>query len=94
MRYWGHHMSDIVYESPDKDGFSNIGPYATDSYSLVLNIWFYTFNVFLFNFNFIFFYLYVFYSSHNITEILLMLVLYTNLTFIQYFTLPCQADAR
>ena len=26
-------MSDMVYESPDKDGF---GPYATDSYSLVL----------------------------------------------------------
>ena len=37
MRYWGHHMSDIVYESPDKDGFSKIEPYATDSYSLVLN---------------------------------------------------------
>ena len=52
-------MSDIVYESPDKDGFSKIGPYATDSYSLVLNIWFYTFNVFLFYFFiFIFFYTY------------------------------------
>jgi hypothetical protein len=36
MRYWGHHVSDMVYESPDKDGFSKIGPYATGSYSLVL----------------------------------------------------------
>jgi hypothetical protein len=22
MWYWGHHVSDMVYESPDKDGFS------------------------------------------------------------------------
>jgi hypothetical protein len=25
MRYCGHHVSDMVYESPDKDGFSKIG---------------------------------------------------------------------
>jgi hypothetical protein len=25
MRYWGHHVFDIVYESPDKDGFSTSG---------------------------------------------------------------------
>jgi hypothetical protein len=29
-------VSDMVYKSHDKDGFSKIGPYATDSYSLVL----------------------------------------------------------
>ena len=30
MRYWGHHMLDIVYESPDKDGFSiPVGPAIT-----------------------------------------------------------------
>ena len=23
--YWGHHVFDIVYESPDKDGFSTSG---------------------------------------------------------------------
>lgn len=25
IRYWGHHMSDIVYESLDIDGFSTSG---------------------------------------------------------------------
>jgi hypothetical protein len=25
IRYWGHHVFDIVYESPDKDGFSTSG---------------------------------------------------------------------
>jgi hypothetical protein len=25
MRYCGHHVSDMVYESADKDGFSKIG---------------------------------------------------------------------
>ena len=24
--FWGHHVSDMVYESPEKDGFSKIGP--------------------------------------------------------------------
>ena len=30
MLYWGHHVSDMVYESTDRDGFSKIGPYATE----------------------------------------------------------------
>jgi hypothetical protein len=51
-------MSDIVYESPDKDGFSKIGPYATDSYFLVLSIWFFTFSVF-----FCFFFFFYTYNS-------------------------------
>jgi hypothetical protein len=27
MWYWGHYVSDMVYESPDKDGFSKIGSF-------------------------------------------------------------------
>ena len=30
MWYWGHYVSDMVYESPDKDGFPlPVGPEIT-----------------------------------------------------------------